>query len=325
MKVASVRSMREGPPAEPVFYSGPLGRSVRLSAAVLLMLVCASLGTVSAQDPTAGGITVSIEEQSGTVSIEDPSRFTVRVGNTAEPTGTPLDQPRQVTLSVSGAPDGWTASLSPATVSLLPGDEKTVALQVAVSVDAQDESATLTVTASAQGSGVPLVGEGSSDDVTIDLERTETASRSILESIGDWIWLLLLALLAALLVVARLLLDRRRMPVRLTCHTPDIDAEPGEIVEVPVEVQNLTRGRDSITLYVATTTERWDASPDEPELSLDGGQLGTVKVRVRVPARAEAGQKGTVMISARSVQSPGKQPMVTVRVHVVAASRGKKQ
>lgn len=290
------------------------------------MLVVLVSPTASAQEPpdvSQGGIDVRIEERSGTVSLEQPSRFTVIVRNLAE--SSPLDDARRVnvTLSVSGVPDGWTASVSPASVRLQPGEEKSVALQVAVSAGSQEEAATIVVTGTAQQDGGTIgpvpVFPTSSDTVEIRITQSEDATRSLLERLGDWIWFLLLALLAAAMVIGKLFVDRRRVTVSVHVDENQLEARPGEKLEVPVHVRNAGRGRDSIMVYVAPLERGWRAIPRMPEVTLDGGASTTVPVRVEVPEGAEAGEAQRVIVTAQSVQTPGKQALVTLRVTVAAA------
>ncbi|HEX2066019.1 MAG TPA: NEW3 domain-containing protein [Candidatus Thermoplasmatota archaeon] len=304
-----------------------------LGLAALALLMLAGLGAAQAPSvPLPGAASVDVRASTDIlrVGLDAPAAATVTVANTERSTGNAqLDQPRLIALSVAGVPKGWTASLSPASLRLRPGESQQATLQLSVSADAQGREAKLTVTARAYARGVdavpvagPLADPEAVAAASVDAVRSDTPERVLLETVGPYVWLLLLALVAAAVVILSLLGANRRVAVRLSVAEPQRTVAPGARAVFPVLVRNLTRRADTVTLRVAGASPGWGAFLPTPQLDLEGSRQEEVPVVVIAPRDAAEGTRQPFTVQATSTQAR-RPAAVTVEAEVVAPRRAR--
>lgn len=283
----------------------------------MLALALLSVTTVSAQAPPspAPAVSVAFADEAGTITVDNPGTFKVIVRNEGSASGTPLDAQNlaDVVVTVTGAPVGWTASVSPATFQLAPQQQQEVELQVSVSADAQDDVADLTVTAvlTTPLEGLePIFGEvpGASQSATaadtIQIARDDSVTRTILETLGPWIYAILLLLVAAVLVAVGLSVVSRRSLVRLNANARELTLPPGGRVAFPFQVEALGRQADTVLLQVSTVQEGWAAFLPVPELQLAPGEVQDLTLVVIAPKDAADDARQAVLVSATSAKAP---------------------
>lgn len=291
-------------------------RPARVLALAALLLLAASALPCVAQTPSGSpSVTVAIDGEAGTVSVETAAEFDVAVTNTGTPTGTPLDEQNtgDVTVTVTGIPDGWTASVEPAAFRLGPGQSQKVTLRVSVSADAPDGQADLTVTAvlkSALERLDPILGNipggtqlASAED-SITVTRDDSVTRDVLEAIGPWIYAVLLLMVAAVLVAVAISVSSRRTLVRLSSDSRELTVAPGGRVAFPFRMEGLAKQTDTVLLQVSAVQEGWAAFLPVPELTLEPGQAEEMSLVVIAPKDAPQGAKQAILVTATSAKAP---------------------
>ncbi len=278
---------------------------------LLLLLLAAS---AFAQVPSpAPSVEVSASPSEVDVSVEAPAEISIAVENTSPATGTPLDQPRTVLLEVTGAPDGWTASVSPASLQLAAGENGTARLTIAVATGASDGDIALTVTAKLLplgASAIPGVGPAVDPEATatasVQAHRDDPVTRDILETIGPWIYVLLLAFLAAVLLSVRFVVASRRVTVALRSDQSEVTVFPGGRAAAPLVVQNLTKEEDTVVFQVSAVGNGWAAFLPVPELLLGPEATEELSLTVIASKDLESGATQSVLVTATSAQTPGR-------------------
>lgn len=307
-----------------------------LGLLLALALLSALPGPAAAQVPTvpipgAASVEVTAAAEPVQLSLDAPASVTVTVSNTESATGNAqLDQPRLIALTVAGAPEGWTASLSPATFQMRPGESRQATLQVAVSGAAADRTAKLTVTAKAYARGVdavPVAGPAADpeaqDSAAVSLVRSDSPQRVLLETAGPYAWILLAALVAALVVILSMVAANRRVAVRLSAAEPQRLVAPGARTVFPVLVHNITRRDDTVVLRVPGVPEGWGTFLPTPQVDLRAGQQEEVPVVVIAPKEAVEGTRQPFTVVATSALAPRRPASVVVEAEVAAPRRGK--
>lgn len=262
----------------------------------------------------------------GTVGVDRPGTFTFNVTNGAEPTGSPADDRNhaRVTVAVSGMPDGWNAAVGPADFRLAAGQSRQVTLQVTVTPESAAR-ATLTVTAilTTQLEGLdPVLGNipGASQTATssaaMDLERNESVTRNVLESVGNWIYVLFAAVLAAVLVATKLIADARRVTVSLTSPERRKAVPAGGRVAIAMTVRNLARKDDTVVFQVSPVGDGWAAFLPVAELELPRAGSEEIHLVVIAPATAAPGDRQEILVSAHSAQGPRHPASITCEAYV---------
>ncbi|HJQ93261.1 MAG TPA: NEW3 domain-containing protein [Candidatus Thermoplasmatota archaeon] len=293
---------------------------MRLAAAsgFLLAVLLAVAPIASSQAPPSAQPAVSIEGSSegGTASADDPAtfRFTVRNDSQGIPGGE--DQSKaDVAVTVEGVPEGWTVSVTPSSFELAPGASQPVDVQVQVPPDAGTKSATMTVKAvlvSPLESLEPILGQvpggGASqtatDSAPLTVEVSDSVTRQVLETLGPWVYVLLLLLVAAVLVAIGVTVASRRTMVRLSAETRELPVPPGGKVAFPFRVEGLARDPDAVLLQVSAVQEGWAAFLPVPELVLEPGQPQEVTLMVIAPRIANQGTRQGVLVTATSAKAP---------------------
>lgn len=288
---------------------------MRLTAVALTLLAMASAlaGPALAQPSPSPTVTVAFAEEAGKVSLDDGGTFKATV--TSGPgSGTPLDAQNvgEVTLAVTGAPDGWIVGVTPSSFDLAPGASMTVELQVSLQAGSTEGAADLTLTATMSSPLEPLnpiLGPGgatqtSTGSDSIHLTRDDSATRRVLETLGPWIYAILLLLVAAVLVAVAISLSSRRSLVRLSSDTRELAVAPGGRVAFPFRIEGLAKVDDSVLLQVSAVQEGWAAFLPVPEVLLAPGQVHDMTLVVIAPQNAGDGGRQAVLVSATSAKAP---------------------
>lgn len=322
----------------------PLGHRVAASRWLLILVAMALLGPLAAaQVPTLppappmpiptgqpGGTAVEVKaaRQDVQVSLDQEGIVEVQVMNTGNPTGTPLDRARKVSLSLSNPPAGWNARLSQTEFDLGPGQSGKSTLTISVSANAPETAATLTVTARMYALGVnevPVAGPQADPESTaatvVKGMRTDSVTRDILETVGPYIWVVLLGLVAAVVLALSILASNRRVAVRLSSPEAQQALAPGARATFPLRVHNITRQPDTVFLRASPLPEGWAAYLPTPQLDLDGGQQEEVSIVVISPKDAVDGAHQAVDVTATSSLAP-RRP-ATMRLDARVAPRRK--
>ena len=308
--------------------------SAGLAALLLLLLLLPAAASAQVpQVPLPGAAAVDVKAEAATfkVSLDQPSTDKLTVTNTEQSTGSPqLDQPRTIGLTVEGAPAGWTTALDLAALQLKPGESREVMLQVSVSGSATEKTANLIVTAKAYARGVnqvPVAGSNVDPEAiahaNIEVTRVDAPQRALVETVGPYLWLLLLALVAALVVILSMVAANRRVAVRLSAAEPQHTVVAGSRTVFPVMVHNITRRDDTVVLRVPNVPEGWATFLPTPQLDLVAGHQEEIPVVVIAPKDAPEGTRQPFTVSALSVQAPRRPATVVVEAEVVAPRKGR--
>lgn len=311
---------------------------LRAGAVVPLVILALSASLASAQLPTLpvpvpsgntpGPASVQLKTAltQVTVSLDKAATVELTVTNTESSTNTPGDTARFISLEVTGAPVGWTPGVSPASFQLKPGQSGKATLTVAVTGGAKDRDIKLTVTAKAWPRGVnsvpvagPQVDPEALSTVDVAASRADTPVRTLLETVGPYIWVLLLGLVAALVVILSLVAANRRIAVRLLAPEPERAIAPGSRTEFPLVVHNITRRDDTVVLRVPDVPEGWAAFLPTPQLDLEPGRQEPVSVVIIAPKDAQDGARQSFTVCATSAQAPRRPATVVLEAEIVAA------
>ena len=279
--------------------------------------------------PGAAGVEVKAASQSLEVSIDTAGTTQVTVTNTGSPTGVDaFDRARLVTLAVADPPAGWNARLSQTEFHLKPGESGRAQLTVTVVAAAEAKEAGVTVNAKmfALGvSSVPVAGPQADPESTaatvVQAKRTDSVTREVLETVGPYIWVVLLGLVAAVVLALSILASNRRVAVRLSSPEAEQSITAGGRAAFPLRVHNITRQPDTVFLRAAPLPEGWAAYLPTPQLDLEAGQQEEVSVVVISPKEAGEGAEQSVDVTATSSIAP-RRP-ATMRFEAKVAARRK--
>jgi hypothetical protein len=289
---------------------------VRLSAIVLVTLLALAAPALAQLPPAPSGspvVTVAFEDEAGKVSLDDGAVFKATVTNGGTPSGTPVDDSNtgEVTLVVTGAPEGWIVSVTPQSFDLRPGQAQPVEVHVSLEASAVEKAADLVLTAtmSSQLEGLePILGQGATQTATasdgIRVTRNDSVTRDVLEAVGPWIYAILLLLVAAVLVAVAISLASRRALVRLSSDTRELTVPPGGRVAFPFRIEGLAKQDDAVLLQVSAVQEGWAAFLPVPEIMLVPGQSQDMTLVVISPKNAADGARQAVLVSATSAKAP---------------------
>lgn len=280
--------------------------------------------------PSSAGVDVKAADATLEVTLDGPVSTEIVVTHTGTPTGTPADQPRTVTIARSDLPAGWEASLSPTEFRMAPGDSRKATLTVTLTPSAQDREATVTVTAKMFAQGINQVPVGGSQldpestaATVVQATRGDSVTRDVLETVGPYIWVVLLGLVAAVVLAMSLVAANRRVAVRLSSPEAEQAVSAGGRGSFLLRVHNITRQPDTVFLRAAPLPEGWAAYLPTPQVDLDAGQQEEVSVVVIPPKEAEAGAHQAVDVTATSSLAP-RRPATMRFEATVAAGRGRK-
>ncbi len=292
-------------------------RLIWLVACGLLLLVAPA----HAQGPPAcADVDVTVDAGDGQLSVEQPSRFAVTVANGGQATGTPIDQPANVELTVAGLPDGWTASFEDATLQVLPGTSEETMLIVALSTAAAATAAELTVRATLSYGLPELIGGPTGCTATsttsLIVTQDETFTRQVLETVGAWIYVLAGALVVAVLMATKLTVDARRTAVSLTADLSLVRLPAGARGTIPVQVENVSRRHDRVGFHLSVVPEGWKAILPLTEVELAPGEVHQLFLQVNTPSDAQPGDLKAITMIATSRVAPRRPSSAVVEIQV---------
>ena len=290
---------------------------MRVAASPLLILLVALLAAaaVQAQVPsTAPAVDISGKADSGTVSVDEGKTFEFTVKNNS-PIVPGLEQQSKadVAVTVNGVPAGWTVSADPSSFELAPGASLSVKVAVRVGPEAESKEAALTIVAvlvSPFESLEPILGQNQqtsqtvTDTAPLRIEVSNSLTRNVMETLGPWIYVVLLLLVAAVLVAVILTVSARRALVRLASDTRELSVAPGGKVAFPFRVEGLARDTDTVLLAVSAVQEGWAAFLPVPELVLEPGQAQELSLVIIAPRDAAQGTRQAVLVTATSAKAP---------------------
>jgi len=264
--------------------------------------------------PGPAGVDVRAQDAQVQLSLDHAATTDILVTNTGSATGTPLDAPRRVNLDVAGIPEGWTAAVSPTSFQLGPGQTGKAVLTVSVTAEALARTANLNVTARLYPLGVdqvpgagPAADPEARDSAGVTATRQDSLGRTLTEQVGPYIFLLLGALLLAVVAVVALLILRGRAAVRLSCDDGEAAVRPGATATFPLNVTNIS-GRDDGVALRATAPAGWIVTFSQSQFELPANSDARVELSVKVPKDAAAGQRhevAVVVVSALPRKSSG--------------------
>lgn len=285
--------------------------------AVLLGILVLATPAASAQlppSPFAPAVSVNIVDEEGTVSLDSAAEFEVTVKNegAAFPVGNEASA-ADVVLKVTGAPPGWTATITPSSFSLQNGESRNdIRLRVSVSGDATARQADLTVTAELDS---PLEGldpltsptgnpQRATATDTIAMTWDDSLTRDVLEALGPWIYAVLLLLVAAVLVAVGLTLAARRSLVRLSSTMRELNVPLGGRAVFALQAEGLGKQANNVLLQVSAVPEGWAAFLPTPELTLQPGEIKDLTLVVIPAKQAAVGTRQAVLVSATTAKAP---------------------
>lgn len=283
---------------------------MRVRTAAVLLLLLLPLAAAQQGDP----ITVTTSAKDIRVSTDSPETFTVTVergGTDAGPVGE-LGA-GDVTITITGAPEGWTAHAEPNGFSLAPGASQEVTITITVTPGASAGSTDLTITATLETADPSnLLQPGGEDSVRVTVTRDEGLTRDILETIGPGIWAVLGIAAAAIIVAIYLLVDARRASIRLTGLGGEAVLPAGGTASIPFHVRNTTGRREQLVLSANSPDPEWGVELPTWKLHLDPGAEEELVVAVTAPKRATAGSRGIIRVVAVPDQHPEKVATLTL-------------
>jgi hypothetical protein len=275
--------------------------------AALLLLLPLALPPAAAQAPgNPFAPSVAVDAPAAvSVPVGTTVLVNVTVSNTQQATTTPLDQPRSISIAVSGAPDGWSALLSSTLEKLPPGRSVTLRLTLTVTASAKEGTATLQVTAHALPLGnadVPLIGPTADPDAsavgTIKATRYEEPVRAFVEAVGPAVVVGGLAVLAVFVVVLAIVALRRRGPLRLSVEPDGLALGPGTSGTLALTIRNAGRRAESVLLEGAAG-RGWEVEVPLHVLDIEPGGAPTVEVTVACGKRAGPSELVLVAVAQR--------------------------
>jgi hypothetical protein len=285
-------------------------------ASALLVALCLLAPAAQGQAPPspAPAVDISGETERSTVSVAEARvfTFTVRNGGQTVP-GAEEQSKADVTVSVEGVPAGWTVGVDPSSFELAPGASQAVKVQVQVAPEADAGEASLTVKAVLVSpfeglepilGQVPGASQTATDSAPLSLTVQNSLTRDVVETLGPWIYAILLLLVAAVVVAIVVSVSSRRAFVRLSADDRERTVAPGGKVAFSFRVESLAREADTVILHVSAVQDGWAAFLPVPELAIEPGQPQDVTLVVIAPPTAEQGARQAILVTATSAKSP---------------------
>lgn len=156
--------------------------------------------------PVQPSVEVFLDVDQAGASIDAPATYLVTVRNTSPGTDSGDDPPMDVTLEVSGAQQGWLASLERSNFQIPAGGSETTTLTVSVGPSATVRTVTITVEATIQA-GAPPFEQRATDSDQVDVSRDDSARRDATETFGDYLWVIVLGGIGLYIVSTLLLIS----------------------------------------------------------------------------------------------------------------------
>lgn len=263
----------------------------------------------------AGTLTITpTETKTLEVAVGAPASRQLVVRFDANPTNTPLDQPRHVEIAIDNIPAGWNAHVSPTALELAPGAQDFVTLTVTVDPSAAG-GADFQLTARSAARN-PLDSDLSATAV-VKASHVDPLTRTLLEGIGPYIIVLIVTVPILLLVIVLLAVRRPGGAVQLQADLTVANLHAGGRAAFPFTVRNLGRRSQTIVLAASKAGTGWSTILPEPEVEVPGrGSLDTQLVLV-APADAVPGAKQSVVVTAHATEDPKHPATVTFDMRIV--------
>ncbi len=292
----------------------------RFALILLVLLVAPAL----AQQPEPSGVAISPETQDAGISIEAPHTFFVNVTHTGGFSAPGFEQTRMFHVALMGTPDGWTAAVEPSNFRLAPGQTQQVEIEVAASpgapVEAQNSITVLAQLVPQGADQVPAVGPVADPDAeataTLSFTREDPLGREVREVLGNWIYVFVLAFVAAVVLSTKLVIDRQRALVALDCTTPELQLAPGGRGSFRILVTNKGPRADTIVFHLDDVEDGWAAFLPVPELSIPADHVQELELIVIAPEGAAPGARQSILVTAAAGQGPNKPSTLTVEAVV---------
>ena len=301
----------------------------------LLLALLLLAGPVLAQSPSPGAaVSVTAAAESGVVSVEGPTVFSFTVRNEGSASGSPADanNTADVVVALKGAPVGWTFAVEPSAFRLAPQKEATVEVSVSVAIGSQITEATISLEATLSTpinrldpilGNIPGAAQTATASASMVLQRDDSVTRGVLEALGPWIYVLMIAFVAAVSVVGYQYSVGRRVTVALLTTEKEASLRPGGRVALPMEVRNIGRADDTVVFQVSPLGDGWAAFLPVAELDLPRARSEKLHLVVIAPESAQPGERQSVAVMAASAQGPKNPASITFDVTVLAAAAKK--
>lgn len=286
--------------------------------AALLAAGMAPSGTAQVPPEQEAPIDLDMPGRIQTFSSRAPLTFAATVTHTGPSSGSPADEggEGEVVMSITGVPDGWTASAEPTTFPLQPGASREVTITITAAPDSAD-SADLTVLAqytSPDPTKTFLPDGEASGGVTV--QRDEAFTTDFLETLGTGVWVLIGVALAAVVVSTYLFVDGRRQYIRLRCAVAEANIRPGAVATLPFTVRHRGGGRDRIAVHADMGAKGWKADIPVQDVELEAGGEEELLVSVSAPKNAAKGSRQVIRIIAVAESKPDRSAVLSLAMLV---------
>lgn len=278
-------------------------------------------------DPVAqpSGVAMDPATRDVEVSSERPTSFTVTVTHTGGLQG-PLAQfggERQFRISAVDVPDGLTVQVEPANLDLPPGESGEVRVRVSVPAGRGTFEGGFDVLAQLVPQGAqgvpeagPIVDPDAQARTEVQVDQVETLARTGLETIGNWLYVILLALLTAVTIIGKLALDRRRAYVQLHCEQRQVVLSPGGRGAFRLLVENTGRNDDTIVFHLSEVDAGWAAWLPSPEAQVRADHVEELRLMIVAPKDARPGDRQEIQVTAAAGAQPNKPARLTLEAIV---------
>lgn len=285
---------------------------------VALGAVCLAAPGAAQIPEQEGPIELDVPGRIQTVGSDAPLTFTITVTHTGQGSGSPIDQAGEgdVTITITGVPEGWTASGDPSAFGLEPGASREVTVTVTAGPDTAD-AADLTLVAqyTSPDPTKALLPDGEAS-AGVTVEREESLTADVLETLGTGIWALAAVALLALFVAGYLVVDRRRQYIQLRCAVSEANLRPGSVATIPFSIRHRGGRRDRIAVHADVGAKGWKADIPATDVTLEGGETEELLVSVAAPKNAAKGSRQVVRILAVAESKPDRSAVLSLAVHV---------
>jgi uncharacterized membrane protein len=280
--------------------------------AALLLTATSSAQLEPLLEVAAPSISLSMDAE-GTITSDAAASFMLTVSNTGTPTNTPLDQAVEIKLELESAPTSWVVEISPSIVNVMPGASASSTVTVSAPPGSAASGA-VTIRGFANNGAGPINAEGE-DTASIALTNADTATRSLLNTLGPLVWVLVGLLAITIVLVVVMWLQSNKKNLALSAQKQSIQGAPGAKLTIPISVKNLTREHVNVLFEVSSSAGHWAAFMLSPEMDLKGNASGEAQFVAIIP-KEEAGGKTSYIITANSSAGPKQASKLKITVLV---------
>ena len=295
--------------------------SLALGALLAMALPFPAAAQVPTPTPSFGQLEISFTDASELpVSVDqDGTRtFSVRY---AAPNELPQHPQfaRDVYLTVT-APQGWSATVTPSTLRLLPRESALGTLRVMVAAEGGTD-ASIHVQATSPSRSGTAADPGLQASATLEARRADTVTRQVLDTVGPGVYILL-AIAPIAIVLGLIALARRPGPgVALQAVGRTATVSPGTRATFDLTIRNLARRPQPVRLHVDDATKGWAAILTEPEVVVPGGAVHKTQVVVVAPKDVATGDAVQFTVTAEAANDP--RHVSRVQLEAVVSPAGK--